>query len=98
MTPARSMVAIPISERDAEVVVDAEAGEQKAKRARITVPAEAEIDSPTLATARDTASFGSRPVSKTLSHPENEEQPVVGPGSEHDDDQNSCVTPEILRP
>jgi len=50
----------------------------KVNSARTTVPADAEIDSPTRATARDTArSPPGRP--QAFSDAEHEEQPVVGP-------------------
>ena len=53
----------------------------------MTVPADAEIDSPTRATARDTASFARQARPQAFPDAEHEEQPVVGPGSEDENDQ-----------
>ena len=57
------------------------------KRARMTVPADAVIDSPTRATARATASCRLEARAEAFPDPEDEEQPVVGPRPEDEDDE-----------
>ena len=51
------------------------------------MPAEAVIDSPTRTSARLTASWGVVAVAQLLPDAEDEEQPVVGAGAEHQHDQ-----------
>ena len=47
------------------------------------MPADALIDSPTRTSACATASFGLEAAADLLSHPEDEEQAVVGARAEH---------------
>ena len=67
-------------------MVDPEAGEQQRQKSKDDRPAEAVIDSPTRATARE-PSWSGHARANPLPDPEHEEQPVVRarPENQHDE-------------
>ena len=85
--PASSITDDADGQRDAEVVVDAEAGQGEGQQGdhhggrrggdRLAHPGHRVA----------TASFGSLAVEQLLAHPEDEEQAVVGPRPQQQDDQ-----------
>ena len=66
--------------------------------ARITVPADAVIDSPTRTSASLDRFVGAGAAADLLAHAEHEEQAVVGPGPEHEDDQQQLGDLRDLQP